>query len=256
MTKPLPLADCRILVTRPAQRAAGFAERIAEAGGEAVLYPVIDIGPPFNTRSRDAALNNLADFSMAIFISPTAVEETLHHIPSLPASLSLVAIGKSTAQTLRQYGYSTAFDADTSDSESLLAQPRMQSAQVRNQRILIFRGEGGRELLADTLRQRGALVDYADMYRRVLPEIEHLQSSQLKQIDAICVTSNQGLEHLLLLCDDAAGLKKSAVFVPGQRCANLAHKLGFSDIHIAQNATDNEMLRALVSWATKPHSRR
>jgi len=254
MAKSRPLANLHILVTRPAQRASAFADSIAEAGGEAVLYPVIDICAPRDTRSRDTALHNLADFNMAIFISPTAVEETLAMIPALPDSLSLVAIGSSTARALKQFGYSPAFEANTSNSETLLLQDQMQSSQVRNLNIIIFRGEGGRELLADTLRQRGAQVEYADMYRRDLPQQAHLQTAQLDTFDAVCVTSNQGLEHLMLLCDDPVALKQLALFVPGQRGAALARDLGFSKIHIAEDATDRAMLRALVHWATTTHA--
>ena len=251
-----PLEKFRILVTRPVQRAGSFAEKIAEAGGAAVLFPVIDIDAPHDTTSRDNALQQLAHYNMAIFISPTAVEVTLEQVGSLPGALALVAIGNSTARRLKHYGYAPAFEANTFNSESLLAQTRMQSVHVRNQRIIIFRGEGGRELLADTLRQRGAEVDYADMYRRALPQTAHIQSAQLESLNAVCVTSNQGLDHLVLLCDDPAALKKLALFVPGQRCADLAHNLGFSEIHIADDATDDAMLHALLQWAQTTQGQR
>jgi uroporphyrinogen-III synthase len=245
-----PLAGCHILVTRPKLRAATFAERITAAGGESILFPVIEIRPPLDTRSRDAACANITRYQMAIFISPTAVEQTLHEITSLPDSLSLVAIGKSTADALKQYGYTLAFEGNTTNSETLLAQTPMLASHIRDQRVIIFRGEGGRELLADTLRQRGAQVDYADMYRRAAPDVPHLQNEQLEKLDAICVTSNQGLEQLVSLCDDLVMLKQLALFVPGERCATLAESIGFSEIHIADDATDASMLRALMLWAS------
>jgi uroporphyrinogen-III synthase len=249
LTEQAPLSGLRVLVTRPEQRAASFIEQLQAAGAEAIAYPVMTITEPEDTDSRDAALKNPGEFQMAIFISPTAVEKLFEAISTLPDTLKMVALGKSTAHALKRYGCTLAFEADTQDSESLLAQPQMQSAQIRQQKIVIFRGEGGRELLADTLRERGASVVYADIYRRALPDVAHLQSAQLNQLHAVCVTSNQGLENLVLLCDDLTRLQALPLFVPGQRCAELAKDMGFHEIHLASSATDASMLSALIHWA-------
>jgi uroporphyrinogen-III synthase len=249
LTEPTPLSGLRILVTRPERRATSFIDQLQAMGGEALAYPVISITEPVDTHSREAALKNISRYEMAIFISPTAVEKTFEEIAALPASLKIIALGKSTARALKSYACALAFEAETQDSESLLAQPQMQAAEVKQQSIVIFRGEGGRELLADTLRERGAEVIYADIYRRALPDVEHLQSAQLDTLHAVCVTSNQGLENLVQLCDDLVRLKKLPLFVPGQRCADLAKNLGFRAIHIASGATDKAMLNALRQWA-------
>lgn len=249
MTKPAALNGLRILVTRPAQRAETFASMLQAAGAEAVRFPVISITEPLSAHSREAALNNIADYQMAIFISPTAVEKTFEHIDVFPETLKLIALGKSTARALKSHGCALSFEAETQDSESLLAQPQMQIKQVTKQNIVIFRGEGGRPLLADTLRERGAQVTYADIYRRALPTSEHLQTTQLSNLHAICVTSNQSLENLMLLCDDIVLLKTLPLFVPGHRCADLAQALGFAAVHMASSATDNAMMDALVEWA-------
>lgn len=251
MTEQAPLTGLHILVTRPAQRAASFINQLDKAGAEALAFPVIVISEPTDTHSRTTALKNITAYQMAIFISPTAVDKTFDEIAALPSSLKLVAIGKSTARALKSHGCVLAFEADTHDSEGLLAQPQMQATAVGEQRIVIFRGEGGRELLADTLRQRGAEVDYADIYSRSLPNTAHLQTMQLNSLHAVCVTSNQGLENLILLCDDLDRLKKLPLFVPGQRCAELAQTQGFRIIHIANNATDAAMLSALTAWAKR-----
>ena len=252
MTRQSVLAGMRVLVTRPEQRAATFADMLQTAGAEAVPFPVIAISEPLSTRSRETVLDNIASYQLAIFISPTAVEKTFEHIDTLPDTLKLVALGKSTARALKALDYTLSFEADTQDSESLLAQPQMQAEQVAQQKIVIFRGEGGRNLLADTLRERGAQVVYADIYRRALPVTEHLQTAQLSNLQAVCVTSNQSLQHLMLLCDDLALLKTLPLFVPGQRCADLAQALGFDAVHMASSATDDDMLGALLEWAKQP----
>lgn len=249
MSEQAPLSGMRILVTRPAERSGSFARQIEQAGGEAVLFPVIEIASPIDTTSSDRIIKALASYDIALFISPTAVDKTLDQVPELPASLLIVAIGSSTARAIKNRGYRLAFEAESINSETLLAHARLQATFVRNKRIVIFRGEGGRELLAETLMQRGAQVDYANMYRRALPGVAHIQTSQLEILHAICVTSNQGLEHLMLLCDDQASLKSRPLFVPGSRCEALAQQLGFSEIHTAANATDDAMIASLVHWA-------
>lgn len=249
MTNRTALDGLHVLVTRPEQRAKTFVSMLQAAGAEAMTFPAITITEPLNTQSRDAVLTSIADYQMAIFISPTAVEKTFEHIDVLPDTLKLVALGKSTARTLKALDYTLSFEAKTQDSESLLAQPQMQAEQIAKQAIVIFRGEGGRTLLADTLRERGAQVMYADLYRRALPATEHLQTTQLSSLHAVCVTSNQSLQNLMLLCDDVGLLKTLPLFVPGHRCADLAQTLGFTAVHMASSATDDAMLAALVEWA-------
>jgi uroporphyrinogen-III synthase len=249
MNNQAAFAGLRVLVTRPKQRAGSLISLLHAAGAEVLAYPVIAITEPLDTQSREVALKNIEDYQIAIFISPTAVEKTFEQIADLPETLKLVALGKSTARALKNHGYTLSFEADTQDSESLLAQTQMQPAQVAQQNIVIFRGEGGRELLASTLRERGADVIYADIYRRALPVTAHLQTAQLRALHAVCVTSNQSLENLMLLCDDVALLKTLPLFVPGQRCAELAKTLGFCAIHMARSATDDAMLDALIKWA-------
>lgn len=250
MSELRPLTHLRVLVTRPQQRADNFTALVEHAGGEAVTFPVIAIADTDLSGFPQAFFDTC---QMAIFISPTAVEKTFAHISQLPEHTAPVAIGSRTAEKLKQYGYSASTVANSHDSEGLLADPAMQAESVSGQRIIIFRGEGGRNLLADVLRERGAQVEYANMYARVLPDATHLQTAQLEQLQAICVTSNQGLEHLLLLCDDHETLKSLPLFVPGQRAVDLATRLGFSAIYPADNASDDAMLRALILWGkTKP----
>lgn len=246
MSELTPLANKRVLVTRPQQRAEHFAALVEQAGGEAIRFPVMTITETDLSAFPQAFLDTC---QLAIFVSPTAVEETFAHISQLPKHTTAIAIGSRTAEKLEQYGYPVTIMADSHDSEGLLAEPAMQSESVSGQHIIIFRGNGGRSLLADVLRERGAKVEYATMYRRVLPDVAHLQTAQLNQLQAVCVTSNQGLEHLMLLCDDQDRLKSLPLIVPGRRANNLAIELGFRKIYQADNASDNAMLQALLLWA-------
>ena len=169
----LPLAGLGILVTRPAHQADRLCELIKQAGGRALRFPVIEILPPHDTAPLAALIDTLDDADIAIFISANAVEHGLALLRArrdLPAALKLAAIGRSTGAALRAtLGRGPDIcPAERFDSEALLALEAMQ--KVHGKRIVIFRGEGGREVLAETLRARGATVEYADVYRRARPK--------------------------------------------------------------------------------------
>ncbi len=135
--------------------------------------------------------------------------------------------------------------------------------EVAGKRIVIFRGEGGRELLAETLRQRGATVEYAEVYRRAVPEAgaEQLQHVLRKNcIDIVTVTSNEGLQNLLHMAGDACRcrLLRLPLVVISQRTALLAAKLGFTHAPmIAHQSSDQGLVGAIEAWyAVNDNARR
>ena len=240
-----PLQDTKVLVTRPRQRAAGLQQKIEEAGGTALLFPAIEISEPSDGSGREYVRDHMAEFSLAIFISPTAVEKTLAFIKEIPAGIRLAAIGSRTASTAESMGRRIDIMPDGHDTEALLEHTALQPAQIAGARIVIFRGEGGRELLGDTLQARGAEIVYADMYRREPPASAGPLVQYLKDADAITVSSNEGLQNLYELAPDKADLVRHVLVVPGKRAFALAKKLGFSKIFEADNATDDAVVDAL-----------
>lgn len=240
-----PLLGMKVLVTRPEQRAAGLCQMIEQAGGTALHFAAIEIAAPSDTRSREYARDHLADFTMAVFISPTAVEQTFAFLGQLPPAIRIAAIGSRTASTLEALGLTLAVRPDGHDSESLLRHPAMQHEQVAGEKIVIFRGEGGRELLGDTLKSRGAEVFYADVYRRNAPRSGQRLDQLLTQADIITISSNEGLQNLFDLAANSSDLVRHPLIVPGERALALAKTLGFSNIHVAENATDRAFMKAL-----------
>lgn len=219
-----PLAGKRILVTRPAEQATKLAALIQQAGGEPVVFPAIEIVEPTNTQALAARIGALHQFDFAIFISPTAISRAFLHITDWPPELHAAAIGQGSANTLRQTGIPHVIvPAHGSDSEALLALPTMQ--QVSGKRIIIFRGEGGRELLANTLRQRGAQVEYAECYRRVKPQTDITPLLQ-QHFDAVVITSREGLQNLHdMLGTGWSILQSLPFFMPHPRIASAANLL-------------------------------
>lgn len=240
-----PLQDIKVLVTRPDQRARGLCQLIERAGGTALHFAAIEIGEPADSRSREYVRDHIAEFALAIFISPTAVEKTLRFLPALPDTVSIAAIGSKTAKALESHGLRIAIRPDGHDSESLLRHPDLQSARVSGKKIVIFRGSGGRDLLGNTLQSRGAEVTYADMYQRMLPRDPSRLISLLREADIITISSNEGLQNLYKLAADKEDLTSRSLIVPGARGAELARSLGFEHIFKAKNATDEACLNAL-----------
>lgn len=191
-----PLAGVAVVVTRPAAQNQALCQMIAAAGGEAHALPVLAIAGLAATSALRAQLGQLRSYQLAIFISANAVEYARQLLADTwPPPLSVAAVGKATARALMASGVQQVLQPTAGfNSESLLALPELQ--QVAGKKIIIFRGQGGRELLADSLRQRGAQVDYAEVYRRIRPEVSLRTLLALPKVDFITATSNESLQNL------------------------------------------------------------
>lgn len=243
-------------MTRPVHQAGPLCDRIAAAGGRPVCFPLLAICDLTDSPEVSARLTRLDDYQLAIFISPNAVTIGLHAITrhsSLPPRLKLATVGKGSARCLQQIlGRAPDIVPEQRyDSEGLLAHPALQ--QVAGQHILILRGEGGRELLADTLRQRGAMVDYVELYRRDCPPAEVAESDWLEKTDIITVTSGEALQNLVTLTTemDKPKLLAKPLLVVSERTAALARELGFSKpVILCESAGDDVIVQTLSDWAT------
>ncbi|KAF0192232.1 MAG: uroporphyrinogen-III synthase [Gammaproteobacteria bacterium] len=251
------LAGITVLVTRPAHQSQHLCELIEGDGGRVIRFPVIDIAPPADPSAATRVVEHLDNFDIAIFISANAVDHGIDLIRRvrghLRARLTLAAIGKATAERLeQQWRHVDICPPAGYNSEALLATAAMQS--VSGTRIVIFRGIGGRELLGDTLRQRGATVEYADVYQRIKPEPAALplfQDYSRGNIDCVVVTSNEGLENLLELVGDAGRklLLNRPLALLSQRGAALATARGFTGpVLVAVEATDEALVDVIRQW--------
>lgn len=249
------LAGCYVLVTRPAQQAHELCALIEGAGGRAQLLPVIEIAPPRDPQVLADLLAQLDRFDIAIFISSNAVHRACAALAGCvwPAALRLAAVGRGSAAALAEHGLRAhLLPPHDFSSEGLLALDELQ--RVAGLRVIIFRGGGGRELLADTLRARGAEVVYAEVYRRVLPpagqdELRRLAAAQ--DIDTIVVSSNEGLHNLYQLAGEAPRrwLLERQLIVISERTARLACELGFRHpARVAAEASDAGLLAAIRQW--------
>jgi len=252
------LSGKTIVITRPLQQASSLAELITASKGTPLLFPVMEIVDPTDTAPLLKLLERLSDFDIAIFISANAVRAAMKFIKlsgqnsaTVFTTTKLAVVGNATAKSLASFGLpADIYPCDKFNSEALLAVDELQSVSAK--KIIIFRGDGGRELLAKTLRERGASVEYAECYQRIKPATDVtliLAALKAAEINALVVMSNKGLLNLWEMVGVAgqSELQKCVLIVISKRTAVLAQELGFvKKPMIASIASDGAILDVLA----------
>ena len=247
------LAGLTVIITRPAHQAQPLCESISQAGGTVVKFPVIEILPPSNPGTIQSRLTQLNLANLAIFISANAVDAGLNALGGVahwPEGVPIAAVGRATAAKLVSHGLSVNLVApEPFNTEALLALPELKN--LTEQSIMIFRGEGGRELLAQTLRDRGASVEYVECYRRVIPASDPAmlyqcwdESRDEKRKLLIVVTSNESLKNLVEMVNSEhlESLLASRLLTVSERAVSKASDLGFKQTPVIATAASNEMI--------------
>jgi uroporphyrinogen-III synthase len=256
MPTPCDLAGRGVLVTRPRAQAAVLCQLIADAGGRVIAFPTVEIEAAGDKEVARAILAEPAD--LLIFTSRNAVHFALDLFPGgvLPSGPLLAAVGKATAEALTSAGRAPDLvPTGRYDSESLLALTELQN--IRGLRAIIVRGEGGRPVLGETLRVRGAEVAYAEVYIRTLPDVEvsELLAAWEQKVQFVTATSGEILDNLLLLLGEAgrARLLATPLAVISERTRQDAEGRGFVRIALAERADDAALVQALCQLASDVH---
>ena len=247
-----PLNDLGVLVTRPEQQAHQLSRLIEDAGGRAIRVPLLKIVPSQQITQATVLLAHLDQYNWIIFISSNAVryaQLAINGRINIPDNIRVAAIGRSTATALSKMGISVdLIPAMPYNSEALLACSQMHN--IVGQACIIVRGEGGRELLGKALQQRGCSVVYAEVYKRVQPNIHPPALKRLWKhniIDIITITSGEALKNLMTLLGDEALtlLVETPAIVISQRLESLARSMGLTRILLAETAADRSILKAI-----------
>jgi len=257
----------KILVTRPQHQLAEISQLLSDNNYAALAFSSIEICAVNLTPQLKQTLCSINDYDLIIFISANAVQHALkllqqQNIKLADISASIATIGKAT----RNAAIAAGFKVDISpqqgfNSESLLALNELQTEQINATRCLIIRGVGGLEHLANTLQQRGAQVNYAEVYQRCIPQFDGDVSRQVLRknwpdfgINAITVTSNESLQNLYDMLElanntlaDKCLIMNTLIIVASERSVKLAKSLGFKQIYCAQSAINQHILEALNS---------
>ncbi|MGE4404811.1 uroporphyrinogen-III synthase [Pseudomonas sp.] len=248
------MSDWRLLLTRPAEECAALAATLAGAGIHSVSLPLLAIEPLAETAEQRATVLELDRYCAVVVVSKPAARLGLELLdrywPQPPFGQAWFSVGAATGAILAGYGLDVSWPQHGDDSEALLALPRLDEALARPEpKLLILRGEGGREFLAETLRGRGVQVDVLELYRRRLPSYPPgalAATLEAERLNGLVVSSGQGLQSL---CELAAERWPEVVelplFVPSPRVAEMARQLGAKRIVDCRGAGAAALLAAL-----------
>ena len=236
-----------IVLTRPKHNNPALEACLLKRGWQVITQPLLKIVPLPD--SEHPIIPKLSCNDVCLFISANAVRVGL---PALVDRLQeqtphVLAVGKATAAALNASGIN-ATTPDQPDSEGLLSLPCLQN--IVDAKIVIVKGVGGRELLAKTLRKRGAsVIEYA-CYQRDTEEVNANEFfRQLRHQNRIVFQANSGetLEKLtnLLNHSDHPYLLDNPVVVPSTRVAEQARKAGWCQVIVSKNAGDDAFIAAL-----------
>lgn len=244
-------------MTRPVHQAEPLIQQLQQQGAIVTPFPVIEICDVEPNAQLTQQLTHLAQYDVLIFISANAVHKTCAWMQKTSVNIQqpVLAIGAATAKALKNHAIDVLeADNNTADSETLLAYTALQRDNIQHKKILIFRGQAGREILANELRKRGAEVEYAQVYRRQKPSQDIrplLQQWQNTGIDLVTLSSNEALQNLYDMLGEVGRdiLLKTAIIVPSARGVELAQQLGFkAKIIQATSAADQATLSAITHW--------
>ena len=234
------MKEC-VLLTRPEGENELLASKLASSGWDVLVRPMLKIE---GLSPRTQHHSNLSIFDKIIFVSKNSVRYglPLMNYGSLESSHHNIwlAIGRGTATELQKHGVSARFPIK-SDTESLLELEELKRPQLN--RILIIRGEGGRDLLEKTLIQRGAKVSLCEVYRRIALSYSDLHTMPLGSV----LTSNSlgALESLLSNLPDSR--KDFNLVVPSKRIATIATNFAFGSVTNSEGASNDKLYDAIMS---------
>ena len=249
-----------ILNTRPRHQQAELAALLEQQGARVLSFPVIEIAPIENPDLEQRLAREIPQFDILLFVSRNAVDAAFRmlDVAQLASKLSFGVIGTATRRALAdrvEHLDQCLVAGEPYNSEALLDADALQ--RVAGKRIMIFRGQQGRNLLGDELVARGAEVSYCEVYRRVLPQRDVSVFNRLvaDTFPTLAIlTSNEGMHNLFELVDDAAAerLRRIPWILISERMRESALKLGHNaTIVIARSASDEGIRQSISEWADR-----
>ena len=255
MINPNSLSGLTVLITRPSNQVDSLRRAIESDGAKVLSLPLIEI----NALNDAQAIQDLKDkvlqldsYQSLIFVSNNAVsfggEVINNYWPQFPLGVDVIAVGPTTAEAASErLACEVIQPCSGMTSEDILRLPQLQ--ELSEKKIGIVRGQGGRELLADTLRERGAIVDYLEAYSRA--SVDYTSADFCNRlceasVNVLTVSSGESLDRLThLLAHNRKKLQQLSLLVPSQRVGRQAEKAGYQHVHNASGADPLSFVRAL-----------
>lgn len=255
------MAEAAVVVTRPAGQADVLINQLRAIGRVPVQFPLLEIHPLADPAPLRSVLARLHEFALVAFVSPNAIDATFAHIEKWPVTTPLAVMGDGSRRALalhgvdsQHYRITSPTDLSRSDSQTLLA--ALDLAALDGERVLILRGESGRELLADALRSAGIAVEQVAAYRRAEPAMTPARCAHLQALldgeNNWIITSSEAVRILMRQVqhvdphNGVAKMQRQKIFVSHHRIAETAQTLGLRAVFLTA-AGDTGMLTALQS---------
>ncbi|MCO5399783.1 fused uroporphyrinogen-III synthase HemD/membrane protein HemX [Ralstonia soli] len=258
-----------VVVTRPRAQAPMLVAALERHGLRTHQFPLLDIAPTPNLDDLRAALSDPSRYALVVFVSPNAVQQAFAAMPEgfrWPQEVPVAVVGPASALALATHGVAppahrviqpdTHADDARQDSEALYT--RLDVPSLAGREVLIVRGNGGREWLADQLREAGALVRTVEAYRRSVPVPDAAAWLALRAVlsgrHAWTLTSSEAVRNLDELARanlspaDLDALHGAPCFASHARIVEQATALGFRDVTLT-GAGDDRLLASVLVWA-------
>lgn len=235
------------LVVRRAAQANQLVQMLRQLGHAPLCCPLLETRPGCDLPHLGEMLR---EADLVIAVSMHAVHFAHYFLLQTGQTwphIDYFAVGQASADAFAEAGIQALCPADPR-SEGLLALPALQG--VSGRRVLILRGNDGRDLIARTLASRGALVHYCATYERHYPDLDGdalIRHWQAAGLDSLLITSGELLQRLLALVPGPQHpwLYDRLLVVPSPRVAEMAEGAGFTRIVIAQGASNQALVAAL-----------
>jgi uroporphyrinogen-III synthase len=260
MPKTVAANAVPVVITRPAKQAAGLASRVSQLR-PTVLFPLLEIAPLPDTHALDTVLAEIRQFALVVFVSPNAVDAVLTALGVWPREVAIGVVGQGSVTALAAHGVTTdnatiyaPAELNRSDSEGLL--DALPLTTLQGQRVLIVRGQHGRDFLTETLHKHAIAVHHVTAYLRLVPALTHERQAQLNafltgQFDFV-LTSSEALRNLLDMVRQVAGeegvvkMQHQRIIATHNRISEIARSLGFSNV-ILCGTGDEQIIATLQS---------
>ena len=266
-----------IVVTRPNGQARQLIEILSksiEHSGvakrslpEIVSLPLLTIVPKADDALADHIATALKDADLVIFVSPNAIECVMRLLERDWQEFSkkiipIGVMGGSSKLALQNHGIGQEKNPtpvlipknnEQWDSEGLWQELQSLGWDFKNKKIIIFKGEGGREWLADTLAQAGATVEAISTYTRVPLDLANPAWHVIREMDFSkslwLLTSSEAVRYLGQVVKDQfpQGLESASALCSHQNIANTAEMIGFGEVFTTE-AGDEALIKASLAW--------
>lgn len=253
-----PLFGRRIVVTRAREQASDFRAKLRELGAACIEFPTIEVSAPPSWAPLDEAIAVLSDYDWVIFTSVNGVKSFIGRMRAAGKDardlkgIRLAAIGPKTAEALEAVMLRPDLVPSEYRAEAILE--ALSGYSVNNKRFLMPRAMVAREILPETLRERGARVDVVPAYQTVLPERDAQKIRSLLtegRIDCLTFTSSSTVSNFFALIDKdefERCKERTAVACIGPITAQTAAGFGLKTSIMPSEYTIRGLVDAIVDY--------